>query len=54
MTAVAIDFRQILVNGIFTVVTAIFRVATHRADTHIMPAFAIIIVRHNLENLPRW
>lgn len=52
MPAVAIDFGQILVSRVFAMVAAIFRVSRHRADTHIVPAFAVIIVRHNLEKPP--
>jgi hypothetical protein len=47
MPAVAVDFRQILVCRIFAVVAAIFRIAGHRANTHIVSAFAVIIIRHN-------
>jgi hypothetical protein len=52
MPAVAVDFGQILVCGVFAMVAAIFRIPRHRANTHIVPAFAVIIVRHNLEKPP--
>jgi hypothetical protein len=55
MPAVAPDFGYILVGCVFAVVAAIFLAVSDRANTHIVPAFVIIIfVRHNLENLRCW
>jgi hypothetical protein len=54
MPAIAIDFGQILVCGVFAVVAAKLLVVPDRANAHFVSAFVVIFIRHNLENLPCW